>query len=94
MTFRDRLAALRPGPAATIALWLIATVLLFLLVPNGAEKRFAFAFGSLLYLLALPLGLVRPAAILPWRAEPRRWQAGITCGALAAYTGLLALLSR
>lgn len=94
MTFPDRLAALRPSPSATIALWLVATVLLFLLVPNGPEKRFAFGFGSLLYLLALPLGLARPAAILPWRAEPRRWQAAMTCGALAAYTGLLALLSR
>jgi len=75
-------------------LWLVVTVLLFLLVPNGHEKSFAFAFGSLLYLVALPLGLARPAAILPWLAAPRRWQAALTCLLLALYTALLALLSR
>jgi len=94
MSLLQRLASFRPGPAPLAAVWLTATVLLFLLVPNGSQKSFAFAFGALLYLLALPLGLARPRAILPWLAEPRPWQAGLTCGGFAAYTALLSLLSR
>jgi hypothetical protein len=87
------LKAIRPSTSFWIALWVAVTIAEFVIIPNGREKTFVFAFGSFLYLMTIPLGLFSPKSILPRIDHPTRWQAALYCFAFAAYTAALAFAS-